>query len=400
MNKEFKHTACQFALICSGIILSQSSSAATSQYYAKGTVASYPTYTPTRDGFSNYAFDLPIFDTSKGIIESAKVDWNIYPTSFVNVKNNGGSPIRIVDFDVRATGQYSTYNAQSQLVSQGPLSFNSRYAGNNNLLSTLNPGQSTELYISPLSFNNGYSLGATEVQQLSGPSASPLRVSASGSFNPGSLTTTSPVISASFKPDTFYNTPYALNASTEVGIVYTYTPFESPSSPIMPSTSTDEGFSFNTSGTVLINGQQFRGGFYDPDVAIAYTYEATSVDTIFDKVMIPNTYGNGVFDLYVWDENSQDFVDSSFDLNTRDWFDFSDNLGMSQGVSKFRIAGIEPQALIDPNNPTGFVTGLTFSGSESSFTMTPITAPIPEADNYALIALGMGLVGWLARRRG
>lgn len=29
-----------------------------------------------------------------------------------------------------------------------------------------------------------------------------------------------------------------------------------------------------------------------------------------------------------------------------------------------------------------------------------VAAPVPEADTYAMLALGMGLVGWIGRRRG
>jgi hypothetical protein len=58
---------------------------------------------------------------------------------------------------------------------------------------------------------------------------------------------------------------------------------------------------------------------------------------------------------------------------------------------------------LDPNNPTGFLTGLTFV-TDGSFTgtMTPISidvAAVPEPEAYAKMLAGLSLVGFAARRR-
>jgi hypothetical protein len=73
------------------------------------------------------------------------------------------------------------------------------------------------------------------------------------------------------------------------------------------------------------------------------------------------------------------------------------------GVSNFDVLGIEESAGIDPNNPTGFLTGLTFV-TDGSFTgtMTPISidvAAVPEPETYAMMLAGLGLIGFAVRRR-
>lgn len=82
------------------------------------------------------------------------------------------------------------------------------------------------------------------------------------------------------------------------------------------------------------------------------------------------------------------------------------------------ITGANGQGMVDLNSlvtfgdPYGWLAsadGINESGQivandgfGRSYLLTPMTvaAPIPEADTYALMALGMGLVGWIARRRG
>lgn len=74
------------------------------------------------------------------------------------------------------------------------------------------------------------------------------------------------------------------------------------------------------------------------------------------------------------------------------------------GVDRFRIAGIETSAGLDPNDMTAFVTGLTFVGSDVvSMRMEPVTtlvnaATVPEPTILALI--GLGLAGLSYSRRG
>jgi hypothetical protein len=73
------------------------------------------------------------------------------------------------------------------------------------------------------------------------------------------------------------------------------------------------------------------------------------------------------------------------------------------GVDRFRILGIEPDAELDPTDPSAFVTGLTFTGpGEVQFTQTPITDEVPEPPALPLFAFGLLCVAALAemdRRR-
>jgi hypothetical protein len=194
-------------------------------------------------------------------------------------------------------------------------------------------------------------------------------------------------------------------AGMHLYINYGYEAYEKPSAPFMPVSNTgSDSFSFNQSGTVLINGNTFNGGFYDPDVAVGYTYEATDVDTFFDKLMIPGSYGDGKFSLLVWDDAAGAFIDTGVELGSGNWFELS-SLGISNPIKKFRVEGIEVTANVDPSDPRAFVTGLVFGGTGHAFTMTAMTqfveptVSVPEPETYAMMLAGLGLVGWAARRR-
>jgi len=73
-------------------------------------------------------------------------------------------------------------------------------------------------------------------------------------------------------------------------------------------------------------------------------------------VVIPFSYGDGLYNLYVWDVSAYVLVDV---IGVNDQFDF---LSLNPiGYDKFMIDGIEVSAALDPLDPAAFVTGIIFT---------------------------------------
>jgi hypothetical protein len=132
--------------------------------------------------------------------------------------------------------------------------------------------------------------------------------------------------------------------------------------------------------------------FIDPVVAIGYDYEIGAGDPNFRSVTPPTGIGDDLFSLWLW--TGTDFVESPGGLEGG-----VEHLFGGDGVSRFRILGIEVAAGLSPFDATAFVTGLSFVGPGSfTGTMTPLTVTVPEPSGLALLA-GALLVLFLARRR-
>jgi hypothetical protein len=126
--------------------------------------------------------------------------------------------------------------------------------------------------------------------------------------------------------------------------------------------------------------------FIDPLVAIGYDYAIGVGDPNFASVLLPFV-GDDLYELWLWD---------GFDYVLADLLDAGvEYFFGTGGVDRFRILGIETAAMLDPNNATAFVTGLTFT-DDGLFTgtMTPITTFVPLP-----ATLGLLLLGGLAMRR-
>jgi hypothetical protein len=75
-------------------------------------------------------------------------------------------------------------------------------------------------------------------------------------------------------------------------------------------------------------------------------------------------------------------------------FDFGPN-----GVSKFKVLGIDENLGLDPNSATAFVTQVSFTGDgEFTGTMTAITG-VPEPSTWAMMIFGFAGLGYMKYRQ-
>jgi len=118
-----------------------------------------------------------------------------------------------------------------------------------------------------------------------------------------------------------------------------------------------------TFNVTVVGGQTI---FIDPTVAIGYEYAIGAGNPNFASVLLPTGIGNNLYDLYLF--NGTDY---SFAARLKGGIPYQFAAG---GVNQFLILGIEKSAGLDPNNPTAFITGLTFTGSgKFTGTMKPVT---------------------------
>lgn len=127
--------------------------------------------------------------------------------------------------------------------------------------------------------------------------------------------------------------------------------------------------------TCVAAGGVARQVFFDPPVAVGYTFSTEGGFPNFRSVMVPAPLAGG---------DSQFAVEIgalSFPLGAGQLFDFTNEF--SNGVSSFRITGIDAGESLDPDDATAFVTGLTFMSdpaASDSFTMVPLVADTTDSD--------------------
>ncbi len=167
-----------------------------------------------------------------------------------------------------------------------------------------------------------------------------------------------------------------------------------PDTPLLPNATPSPQSGFEFTFETSTNGD-FT--FIDPDIAIGYDYEITSGST-FTSVLLPENIGDNLYDLWLFDQALGDFIDSGINLTGGVAYTFN-----QEGLSLFRILGIETDALLDPNDPFSFVTGLKFSdlGTTVNISQTAISQFIPSAVPIppSFILFASGVIGLLIHRR-
>jgi hypothetical protein len=94
--------------------------------------------------------------------------------------------------------------------------------------------------------------------------------------------------------------------------------------------------------------------FINLPVALAYDYAIGHHDPRFAAVRLPLGIGNNKFVLVVGHR--------AYAVNAGQLFDFREH-GFKKGVKRFRVACIDPAAMLDPGNSAAFPTQLTFAQS-------------------------------------
>jgi len=167
-------------------------------------------------------------------------------------------------------------------------------------------------------------------------------------------------------------------------------PGETPGNPIMPVV-TDGGWSFDFN--VDLNEQVF----IDPDVAVGYDYISDSGDN-FASVLLPTGFDDNIFALWLMTNQGWQYAE---DITGGNWYTFA-----AGGVSSFRILGIDINNMVDPNNTTAFVTGLTFTGAgQQQIRQVAITefvadpTSVSEPSVLMLILISLGLLSFTNRKK-
>jgi hypothetical protein len=157
-------------------------------------------------------------------------------------------------------------------------------------------------------------------------------------------------------------------------------PGDTPDNPHMP-VETEEGWSFE------FNVQLDELVFIDPEYAVGYDYIVNAGPNIA-SVILPDV-GDGLYDVFLW--SGVDWILEIADLAAGYQYVF----GLP--TDRFRVLGIEIDAMLDPADPLAFVTGLMFDAAGAvSMSQTPIVEFVPAPGPLTLLGVGV-IVLWRMR---
>lgn len=167
-------------------------------------------------------------------------------------------------------------------------------------------------------------------------------------------------------------------------------PGVTPENPILPLSEDEDGwaFDFNVDFDEIV--------FIDPDVAVGYDYFVDSGSN-FASVILPDGF-NANYELWLMGANGWEF--SQFlDANFRHFFG-------PDGVSEFRILGIDTSNMVDPTDSTAFVTGLSFiDAGNQQVRQLALTEFVSDATNVdepnplMLLLVGCGFIALQRKRK-
>lgn len=162
----------------------------------------------------------------------------------------------------------------------------------------------------------------------------------------------------------------------------------SADNPLLPSNIGPDGafiFEFTPTPNVPV--------FIDPIISIGYDYQILGGDNLITSVLLPTLSGDlDGYEIYALGDTSAAGL-----LGT---VKGGESFLFTAGVKGFSLRDIDEAAMLDPANPTAFVTGLTFANDDVvTMSQTPVTAAVPEPETWAMLLAGLAVTGVIARRR-